>query len=71
MAFNGDLSAWNVANVTDMECMFKGAVAFNGDLSAWNVANVREMDSIFDGSGIRAGVSWCDESYEVASCNHW
>ena len=51
--------------------MFRNAAAFNGDLSAWNVANVMGMGGMFSGSGIRAGVSWCEKSFEVASHNHW
>ena len=42
-AFNGDLSGWDVRNVTDMSCMFAGAAAFNGDLSGWDVRNVTDM----------------------------
>ena len=30
--YNGDISKWNVSNVTDMEKMFKNS-AFNGDIS--------------------------------------
>jgi len=29
------------------------------------------MGGMFSGSGIRAGVSWCEKSFEVASHNHW
>jgi surface protein len=46
-AFNGDVSAWNVANVQDMEGMFSNAEAFNGDVSAWNVASVQDMSNMF------------------------
>lgn len=38
--FNGDLSKWNVSNVTDMTNTFYGCKAFNGDLSKWDVSNV-------------------------------
>eukprot|EP00978_Attheya_sp_CCMP212_P003104 scaffold6371_cov43-Attheya_sp.AAC.1 len=37
--FNGDLSAWDVSNVTNMQAMFQSAQTFNGDLSAWDVSN--------------------------------
>ena len=46
-AFNGDLSGWDVRNVTDMSAMFDGAAAFNGDLSGWDVRNVTDMSSMF------------------------
>eukprot|EP00519_Triparma_laevis_P003093 CAMPEP_0182500088 /NCGR_PEP_ID=MMETSP1321-20130603/8263_1 /TAXON_ID=91990 /ORGANISM="Bolidomonas sp., Strain RCC1657" /LENGTH=49 /DNA_ID= /DNA_START= /DNA_END= /DNA_ORIENTATION= len=39
-AFNGDLSTWNVSNVTTMAGMFGSASVFNGDLSSWDVSNV-------------------------------
>ena len=41
-SFNGDLSGWNVSNVTNMSDMFSGATSFNGDLSGWNVSNVTD-----------------------------
>ena len=44
-SFNGDLSGWDVRNVTDMRDMFSGAAAFNGDLSGWDVRNVTDMRS--------------------------
>ena len=37
---NGDLSSWNVSQVTDMSSMFYGANSFNSDLSSWNVSQV-------------------------------
>jgi surface protein len=39
-AFNGDISSWNVAKVTNMMNLFYGATAFNADLSAWSVGSV-------------------------------
>ena len=46
----GDISGWDVSNVTDMSYMFARARYFNGDLSGWNVSNVRDMQSMFDGA---------------------
>ena len=46
-AFNGDLSGWDVRNVTDMSAMFEDAAAFNGDLSGWDVRNVTNMGGMF------------------------
>jgi len=46
-AFNGDLSAWNVGQVTTMSDAFHDARAFNGDLSAWNVGRVTTMNQMF------------------------
>ena len=42
-AFNGDVSKWQVGNVTNMSHMFSGATIFNGDLSKWDVSQVTEM----------------------------
>ena len=49
-AFNGDLSKWYVAKVTDMTCMFLGASAFSGDLSKWYVARVTDMTRMLYGA---------------------
>ena len=43
----GDISGWDVSNVTDMSLMFYEASSFNGDLSKWNVSNVTSMDGMF------------------------
>ncbi len=48
--FKGDLSQWDVSNVTDMSWMFYGAAAFKGDLSLWDVLNVKDMSWMFDGA---------------------
>ena len=42
----GDLSGWNVSNVTNMKEMFF-ACGFNGDISKWDVSNVTNMNSMF------------------------
>ncbi len=36
-SFNGDISDWDVSNVTNSEEMFNYANSFNGDISNWNV----------------------------------
>jgi surface protein len=46
--FNGDLSHWNVSQVTTMTMMFYLASAFNQDLSAWDVSKVTNMASMFN-----------------------
>jgi surface protein len=45
--FNGDISKWNVSNVTDMESMFEDCTKFNVDLSEWDVSNVENMSWMF------------------------
>jgi surface protein len=46
--FNGDLSNWDVSNVTDMSRMFQNAKQFNNDISSWNVSNVTNMREMFE-----------------------
>ncbi|MBC6426038.1 MAG: BspA family leucine-rich repeat surface protein, partial [Ekhidna sp.] len=45
-SFNGDLSKWDVSNVTNMEGMFVQS-SFSGDLSEWDVSNVKKMNFMF------------------------
>ena len=46
--FNGDISMWDVSNVTNMEGMFNWCEKFNGDISKWNVSNVKNMSVMFN-----------------------
>ena len=48
VAFNQDISSWDVSNVTNMDRMFDTATAFNQDISSWDVSSVTTMDSMFD-----------------------
>ena len=43
--FNGDISGWDVSNVTDMSFMFEYS-KFNGDISGWDVSNVTDKHSV-------------------------
>jgi surface protein len=45
--FNGNISQWDVSNVTDMSFMFYGCEKFNCDISMWNVHNVKNMKYMF------------------------
>ena len=47
--FNGDISNWDVSNVTSMSDMFFGCEKFNCDISDWNVSNVKNMHNMFFG----------------------
>ena len=47
--FNGDISLWNVSNVTNMYAMFNRCEKFNCDLSDWDVSNVEDMGIMFNG----------------------
>ncbi|MEP0365503.1 MAG: BspA family leucine-rich repeat surface protein [Cyclobacteriaceae bacterium] len=54
--FNGDVSDWNVSNVTTMGNMFRSlsyyADPFSGDLSGWDVGNVTSMGSMLSYTAI-------------------
>ena len=45
--FNGDISKWDVSNVTNMCAMFCACEAFNQDISSWDVSNVTDMSNMF------------------------
>jgi len=47
--FNGDISAWNVSNVTNMTSLFYNCILFNSNISSWNVAKVVTMTDMFNG----------------------
>ena len=45
--FNGDITKWDVSEVTSMHEMFYGVGAFNQDISNWDVSKVTDMLSMF------------------------
>ena len=45
--FNGDISNWDVSNVTSMDSMFWNSKIFNQDISQWDVSNVTSMLEMF------------------------
>jgi hypothetical protein len=54
--FNGDISNWDVSNVTDMNCMFYDSY-FNNDISKWNVGKVEDMEGMFCHSDFNKDIS--------------
>ena len=52
--FNGDLSSWNVSQVTDMSGMFR-TTSFNGNLSSWDVSQATDMSDMFTGASLFNG----------------
>jgi len=56
--FAGDLSGWNVDNVTNFALMFYADYLFNSDLSRWNVSNAVLVNSMFEqATGFNGDVS--------------
>ena len=43
----GNISGWDVSNVTNMTGMFDGCRSFNQDISSWDVSNVTSMSFMF------------------------
>ena len=46
----GEISTWDVSNVTNMAWMFAEATSFNQPLNNWNVSNVTNMRWMFQGA---------------------
>jgi len=44
-SFNGDISTWDVSQVTDMSSMFYNVYDNNIDISRWDVSKVESMVS--------------------------
>ena len=44
--FDGDISRWDMSNVTDMSYMFRFS-KFSGDISRWDTSNVETMRGMF------------------------
>lgn len=59
--FNGDISMWDVSNVTDMSWMFSHS-SFNGNISNWDVSNVTHMRGMFNESKFNQDISNWDVS---------
>ena len=60
--FNGDISNWDVSNVTNMIGMFYNS-QFNGDISNWDVSNVIDCRSF------RTNTSWTLPIPNFTNCN--
>jgi surface protein len=45
--FNANIGSWNVSSVTNMEGVFRSALAFNQDIGSWNVSSVTDMTYMF------------------------
>jgi surface protein len=54
--FNGNISEWDVNNVTNMQGLFADS-KFNGDISRWDVSNVTIMTAMFLGCDFNGDIS--------------
>jgi surface protein len=55
----GNISDWDVSNVTNMSGMFDGAESFNQDIGDWDVSNVTDMRFMFSGaSSFNQDIGW-------------
>ena len=46
----GEISTWDVSQVTNMSSLFANKTTFNDDISAWDVSNVTTMEYLFAGA---------------------
>ena len=61
--FNGDISGWDVSNVTNMNSVFVYATSFNRDIGGWDVSSVTDMGFMFSGaSSFNGDISGWDVS---------
>ncbi len=63
-SFDGDISEWDVSNVTNMKEMFLHSkfTGENGDISNWDVRNVEDMFQMFAYSYFNGDISKWDVS---------
>ena len=62
-SFNGDLSGWDVSEMTSLHYMFNKAYSFNGDISGWDVSKVTDMTYMFsEASNFNGDLSGWDVS---------
>jgi hypothetical protein len=60
----GDISNWDVSNVTTMKQMFVES-RFRGNISNWNVSNVTDMEDMFTNSRFNGNLrQWHIQSFD-------
>merc|ERR1712185_211216 len=57
-AFNGDLSGWNVSNVTDMGGMFQDASSYNHSLRNWSISASAKKFEMLKGANSLQKDAW-------------
>ena len=72
--FDGDISKWNVSNITSMKNLFwcsKYSGKY-GDISDWDVSSVEDMSGLFNNSHYNGDISdWNVSSVENMDCMFW
>ena len=69
--FNGDISGWDVSNVTNMNSVFVHATSFNRDIGGWDVSSVTDMGFMFaNASSFNGDISGWDVSSVTLSLIH-
>ncbi|MFV0484112.1 MAG: BspA family leucine-rich repeat surface protein [Bacteroidales bacterium] len=64
---SGDITGWDVSNVTNMQSVFNANSTFNQDISGWDVGNVSTFTAMFDGAtAFNADISGWDTKSAVA-----
>lgn len=54
IAFNQNISNWNVVRFTNMSNMFLNATSFNQNIGSWNVSNVTSTSSMLNNANVFA-----------------
>ena len=58
--FNGDISNWDVSEVSYFGAMFRGASSFNQDIGNWNTINAIDMSYVFAASAFNKNIGGWD-----------
>ena len=53
----GNISYWDVSNITDMNGLFWGNYCYNISISNWDVSNVINMEGMFSGNKFNGDIS--------------
>ncbi len=72
-AFNGDISEWKVAKVTNMFATFEGATAFDQNISKWDVSGVEDMVFMFkDATSFKQNLNaWGNRINNALKADKW
>ncbi len=69
--FDGDLSEWNVANVSNMYALFAQS-EFNGDIARWDTSSVTNMSYMFLASLFQGDISkWTVSNVKDMTSTFW